>query len=339
MGYRHKFNRRFINHVGGVMSDRCSVDPAFFDSAGISAETAALNSKVEKHLSAIPPTYTFNPRVIRAARLAGGLIWGPIRYADDARDRQIAGPAGEIVLRVFVPDEVKAVYLHFHGGGFMLGRADHFDEMLSTISKKCRVAVVSVDYRLAPEDPYPAGPDDCEAAAVWLAENCLAEFGTDRLLIGGESAGANLSAVTLLRMRDRHGYSGFSGAVLTYGVYDLSMTPSARNWGERNLILTSKLIRWFNKNYVPDENFENPDISPLHADLNGMPPAIFTIGTLDPLLDDTLFMYIRWLTAGNSADLAVYPGGIHSFDAFPLEIASQANARIREFIRGMSNDE
>jgi acetyl esterase/lipase len=101
------------------------------------------------------------------------------------------------------------VYLHIHGGGFMLGRAYQYDEMMAAIAGACQVATVSVDYRLAPEDPYPAGPDDCETAAVWLAENAASEFGTDRLIIGGESAGANLSAVTLLRMRDRHGFSGF----------------------------------------------------------------------------------------------------------------------------------
>ena len=320
------------------MSNRYFIDPKVFDPARISAETAELNSKVEQQLSAMPPTYTFQPWEIRAARLAGHSIWGPIRHVDEARDRKIDGPAGELLLRVFIPHDVKAVYLHFHGGGFMLGRADHFDELLSAVAKNCQVAVVSVDYRLAPENPYPAGPDDCEAAAVWLVENGLAEFGTDRLLIGGESAGANLSAVTLLRMRDRHGFTGFSGAVLTYGVYDLSMTPSARNWGERNLILTTRLIRWFNKNYVPSGNFDNPDISPLQADLGRMPPAIFTAGTLDPLIDDSLFMCMRWLTAGNSAELAIYPGGIHAFDAFPIEIAGQANVRIREFINKITND-
>ena len=218
----------------------------------------------------------------------------------------------------------------------MLGQADHFDEPLYTAAQKCHMAVVSVDYRLAPENPYPAGPEDCEAAAVWLVEHCRAEFGSKKLFIGGESAGANLAAVTLLRMRDRHGFSGFSGAILTYGVYDMSMTPSARNWGERNLILTTKLIRWFNENYVPAGNFADPDISPLYADLHGLPPALFTVGTLDPLMDDSMFMHMRWLAAGNLSELAIYPGGIHAFDAFPIELARQANTRIKEFINGLT---
>ena len=309
------------------------IDPKVFDPANIDSETAELNSKIEKELSALPPIYTFRPQDIRAARAAGNSIWGPIRHVAEAQDRMIAGPAGDIPLRVFVPAKVKAVYLHIHGGGFMLGQADHFDELLNAVAQKCQVAVVSVDYRLAPENPYPAGPDDCEAAAVWLVENCLAEFGSKKLFIGGESAGANLAAVTLLRMRDRHGFSGFSGAVLTYGVYDLSMTPSARNWGERKLILTTNLIRWFNENYVPCGNYTDLDISPLYADLSGMPPALFTVGTLDPLIDDSLFMHMRWLAAANPAELAIYSGGIHAFDAFPIELARKANARIRSFIR------
>jgi len=312
------------------------IDPRVFDPANIDSETTELNLKIEKEMSALPPIYTFQPPDIRAARAAGHSIWGPIRHVAEAQDRMIAGPAGEIRLRVFVPDEVQAVYLHMHGGGFMLGQADHFDEPLYTAAQKCHMAVVSVDYRLAPENPYPAGPEDCEAAAVWLVEHCRAEFGSKKLFIGGESAGANLAAVTLLRMRDRHGFSGFSGAILTYGVYDMSMTPSARNWGERNLILTTKLIRWFNENYVPAGNFADPDISPLYADLHGLPPALFTVGTLDPLMDDSMFMHMRWLAAGNLSELAIYPGGIHAFDAFPIELARQANTRIKEFINGLT---
>ena len=137
-------------------------------------------------------------------------------------------------------------------------------------------------------------------------------------------------------MRDRHGFSGFPGAVLTYGAYDLSLTPSARNWGEKNLILTTKLIRWFHHNYVPSGDYAAPDISPLHANLAGMPPALFTVGTLDPLIDDSLFMHMRWLAAGNTSELAIYPGGMHAFDAFPTELAGRAKARIRNFIRGLT---
>src|SRR5690606_20262297 len=118
----------------------------------------------------------------------------------------------------------------------------------------------------------PAGPADCEAAALWLVRNAKAEFGTERLLIGGESAGAHLSVVTLLRMRDVHDFTGFAGANLTYGVFDLALTPSARRWGERRLILTTKMIDWFADCFLPTQDRRDPDISPLYADLARMPP-------------------------------------------------------------------
>jgi len=204
---------------------------------------------------------------------------------------------------------------------------------LAATAEKCKVAVVSVDYRLAPENPYPAAADDCETVAVWLAENSKSEFGCERFIIGGESAGANLAVVTLVRMRDRHGFTGFSGANLVFGCFNISMTPSQRNWGERNLIISTPTIHWFNDHYVPDvEKLDEPDVSPIYAKLHNMPQALFTVGTLDPLLDDTLFMHARWIAAGNRAQLAVYPGGTHAFIIFPIKIAREANKKIFEYI-------
>jgi acetyl esterase/lipase len=309
-----------------------------FDPASIDLETAAFNQQIEKELSAMPPLYQFEPQDIRDARAAGYSIFGPIKHLEEAHDRMVPGPAGDIPIRIFLPDKAAGVYMHMHGGGFMLGSADQQDEFLSEICKACQVAVVSVGYRLAPENPFPCAPDDCEAVALWLAKNSSTEFGTDKLVIGGESAGANLSVVTLLRMRDRHGFRGFSGAVLTYGGYDMSMTPSVRCWGERYLILNTKIIDWFHKNYVQGANLFDPDISPLYAALFDLPPAIFTIGTTDPLLDDTMFMHMRWLAAGNKAELAVYPGGIHVFNFFPIKLAEKANTRIHDFIIGVVSD-
>ncbi len=245
----------------------------------------------------------------------------------------ISGPGGDLNLRVFMPETIRGVYLHIHGGGWVLGGADQSDAARLREADANQVAVVSVEYRLAPEHPYPAGPDDCEAAALWLVENAASEFGTDRLLIGGESAGAHLSAVTLLRLRDRHGLTPFQGANLVYGAYDLSMTPSCANWGEFNLILSTPIVEWFIDRFVPAEKRRDPDVSPLFADLSGMPPALFSVGTLDPILDDSLFMASRWTAAGNEAELAIFPGGVHGFNGLPddLDITHQFNARVDQF--------
>jgi len=225
-------------------------------------------------LSVVPGTYSLTPQQIREDREAGKGLW-PVTRLDEVQNRSVPGNSGEILIRIYVPEKIRGVYLHFHAGGFMIGRAHHADIGLVSLANSCDIVTCSVDYRLSPENPYPAGPDDCESAAVWLVENAKQTFGTEVLLIGGESSGANLSVTTLLRMRDKHGFTGFSGANLLYGIYDLNLTPSARNWGEApNLILTTKLIEWFNENYVSSDYYEDPGVSPLYADLNELPPAL-----------------------------------------------------------------
>jgi acetyl esterase/lipase len=309
--------------------------PNPFSAAAIDPETAEFNRKLEAAIAAGPSITGFAPAAIRKAREEGRSLWGPVVTVPEARERSIPGPAGEVGLRVLVPANVRGAYLHFHGGGWALGAAKQSDVRNWAIARHCGLAVVSVDYRLAPEHPFPAGPDDCEAAALWFVKNAAAEFGATRLWIGGESAGAHAAALTLLRLRDRHGLRPFAGANLVYGAYDLSMTPSQQRWGTRDLILSTPILHWFSDLFVPDRaRRREPDVSPLYADLAGLPPALFTVGTLDPLLDDSLFMHARWLAAGNRAELALYAGGIHGFDAFPIALARVARARIDVFLGG-----
>jgi len=293
------------------------------------SETAAFNVALEGRLASQPPLHKQEPQEIRAARERGESIFGPVAYSSLAEDLTIDGP---LSVRVFTPPEVRGIYLHLHGGGWVLGSARLQDPRLEELATTCRVAVVSVDYRLAPEHPYPAGPDDCERVALWLVEHSPADFGTEALLIGGESVGAQLSVVTLLRLRDRHHVRGFLAANLAYGLFDLTLTPSSARWGDRPLGLTTADLQWFIDLFVPEELRREPDVSPLFAELSGLPPALFTVGTLDPLLDDTLFMWARWAAAGNQAELAIEPGGVHSFNAFPTSLAARANRRIYEFL-------
>jgi acetyl esterase/lipase len=241
--------------------------------------------------------------------------------SDMGVDREIAGPAGPIRVRTFVPDQVDAVMLHIHGGGFSAGSPEMTDLLHETLSKELHLAFVSVDYRLSPEHPYPAGPDDCEAAALWLLEHAEQEYGSARLLIGGESAGAHLSACTLLRMRDRHDAVGrFAGANLVFGIFDIAGTPSQRGAHERPDVLTVEMIEHFSEMFTPGMSVDerrDPDVSPLYADLHDLPPALFTVGTDDHLVDDTLFMASRWQLAGNDTELVVYPESPHACIAMP----------------------
>ena len=309
-----------------------ALDPRLFDPAQIDADTQASNTRLEQMLADLPTILTIPPQVVREARASGRSFFGPVVRSPNASDRLIEGPAGPLPLRVFATPRATGVLLHIHGGGWALGAHDQQDVLLDGLAQATGLAVVSVGYRLAPEHPYPAGHDDCEAAALWLVANSQKLFGTRRLVIGGESAGAHLSVTTLLRLRDRHGLHPFSAAYLTYGCFDLSLTPSARNWGERNLVLSTpimhKFLEWF---AAPD--FQAPDVSPLYADLSGLPPALFSVGTLDPLVDDSLFMAGRWTAAGNAVEMQIYPGGIHGFNLMPVPLAASANARIERFLR------
>lgn len=311
------------------------VAPALFDPAAIAPDTRAVNAAIVKALGAVPDRWVFPMAVLRKLRLEGK---GPFPLSPEspyAQVIEIDGPHGPVPLRILTPPgPARGVYLHIHGGGWCLGSARENDGLNHRFVEATSFAVVSVDYRLAPEHPYPAAPDDCEAAALWLLREGPARFGTDRFAIGGESAGGTLSVATLLRLRDKHGLSPFRAANLTAGCYDLGLTPSARQWGDEPLVLNTRDINVFVGHYLREGGeVTTPDVSPLHADLKGLPPALFSIGTRDALLDDTLFMAPRWLAAGNGAQLAVYPGGCHVFIGFPGSLTDQALARSHAFIR------
>ena len=253
-----------------------------------------------------------------------------------AVDRDIPGPVGPMRLRTFVPDQVDAVLLHIHGGGFVMGSPEMTDLLHEALSKELNLAFASVDYRLAPEHPYPAGPDDCEAAALWLLEHAEGEFGSTRLLIGGESAGAHLAACTLLRLRDRHDAADrFGGANLVFGVYDLGGTPSQRGVPARSDLLTPELIGYFTDLFTPGRSTDerrDPDISPLYADLHGLPPALFSVGTEDHLVDDTMLMAARWQLAGNDTELLVYPETPHGGIGMP-SVLERWFPQLTDFLR------
>ena len=312
---------------------------ALFRDDAIAEDTARINDALVGLMTGLPDWWTIGAEVTREARRQGrGPFPAPV-LSPRARTIHVPGRDGnEIPLRIIAPDTARGVYLHIHGGGWVLGSAEQQDPMLERIADTTGLAVVSVEYRLAPEHPYPAGPDDCEFAAAWLIRNAKREFGTDVLTIGGESAGGHLSAVTILRMRDRYGYTGFRGANLVYGAFDLSMTPSQRQFGNRRLVLrTIDMIQFYNAFLPGIDDRRVPDISPLYADLHGLCPALFTIGTKDALVDDTLFMHGRWIAAGNEAELAVYPGGAHGFTLFPNRLADEAEVRSQEFLRRVAS--
>lgn len=294
-------------------------DPSLFADSAIPEETRATNTAIVAAMKDMPEWWLVGPAKVRAARASGNGPFPAPAKSPRASWIEIDGPAGKIKLRVVAPEKSRGVYLHIHGGGHVLGAADQQDRLLEHIADGTGLTALSVEYRLAPENPFPAGPDDCEAAALWAAAH-VSDFGGKALAIGGESAGAHLSALTILRLRDKHGVMPFQAANLVFGVFDLGMTPSARAFGDERLILRTVDIEQFGEAFLPGVNREarrDPKYSPLYADLRGLCPALFTIGTRDALLDDSLFMHARWLAAGNHGELAIYPGACHGFVAFP----------------------
>ncbi len=229
---------------------------------------------------------------------------------------EIAGR--RVPLRILAPERgaARGVYLDIHGGGFYMGSAARGDAHGRSLVEALGIAVVSVEYRLAPEHPWPAACEDCETAALWLLENAETRFGAGRFAVGGVSAGATLAMATLLRLRDRGVVDPFVGAALQFGTYDISGgTPASR-------LLDGEFFVRAYAGHVDDRT--DPDISPLFGDMRGLPPALLVVGSLDILLKDNLAMAARLSAAGNEVDLRVYPESPHGFTLHPTTMASTA---------------
>ncbi|MFJ6651438.1 alpha/beta hydrolase [Microbacterium sp. NPDC091313] len=294
-----------------------------FAAESVPAEVAGFTAAFAAMAAGRPSVWQIG---VAEARAGGFMPSSPV--SERAYDIAIEGGPS---LHVVPHPAPRGVLLHVHGGGFILGGADKQDALLEHIADTVGVTVVSVEYRLAPEHPYPAAWDDCDAAAQWLVDNAVAELGAPLVLMAGSSAGALLAVATLVRLRDRGLSAGIRGIALDCGVYDSTMTPSQRQASAG--MLTADDIARNRDAYAPDEAIRRePDVSPLYADLRGMPPALFTVGTLDAMLDDSLFMYGRWLAAGARAELALYPGADHAFTDSPHPSAPAAIAHIDEFL-------
>ena len=235
-------------------------------------------------------------------------------------ERVVGAPGHDIPLSISLPEgtDVRGVYLDIPGGGFYLGPTTGGDVRNAALAASLGIAVVSVEHRLAPEDPWPAAPDDCEAAALWLLDHAGERFGTEALAIGGSSAGATLAMTTLLRLRDRGLAQAVAGAVLQFGTYDLSgQTPAGR------LIADEYFLEAY-AGHVPDHTL--PDVSPVYGDLRGLPPVLLVVGAADVLLEDNLAMAGRLVAAGVEVDLRVYPESPHGFTGHPTGMARAALA-------------
>ena len=234
-------------------------------------------------------------------------------------ERMIPGGDGPCPARIFwpkdPPDGALPLVVFFHGGGFVIGSSRIYSRVTGHLANAAGAVVVSLDYRLAPEHPFPAAVEDAFAATEWAA-GAAHELGADPacLVVAGDSAGGNLAAVTALLARDAGG-PALAGQVLIYPVTDMtSVRPSFETYGE-GLFLERETMRWFADAYVPDARTRADwRVSPLRApDHHGLPPACVLTAGLDPLRDEGE-AYARTLAAaGVSVTHRRWEGLIHGF--------------------------
>ncbi len=231
-------------------------------------------------------------------------------------DRSIPGPTGDIRLKVFTPGGRGPfpLLVFLHGGGWVIGSPATHARLCAELAGGAGAVVASVDYRLAPEHPAPAALDDCVAAIRWAVANA-GELGADggRFAVGGDSAGANLTAAAMLRLRDEDGPRSRL-QLLLYGAYTMDNDlPSVLANGEGK-ILTRRAMEWFYAHYLSGgASRTDPYVAPIHGDLRGLPPARLIVGTLDPLLDDSRLFAQALKEAGVPATLSMYEDQPHVF--------------------------
>lgn len=234
-----------------------------------------------------------------------------------AEDRSFDGPRGPIPIRIYRPGGSGSlpVLVYFHGGGWVLGDLEMVDGLARAITNAAGCIVVSVDYRLAPEHPFPAPFDDAFAAADWVVRNA-ASLGGDpaRVAVGGDSAGGNLAAAVCLAARDRNG-PRLVAQLLIYPVVDRNFERPSFSAYADGYFLTTSAMRWFWDHYAATpEDAENPYAAPLRApSLRDLPPAIVVIAGYDPLADEGTAYAQRLRAAGNHVDEFRYDGMLHGF--------------------------
>lgn len=263
------------------------------------------------------------PRLIQALLRVSQTL----KKAPDAERKLV----GSVPVRILRPSgKPKGVVLDIHGGGWVIGNAQMDDDLNLGMVNACDVAVVSVDYRLAVDTPVEGLMDDCLTAARWLLTDD--EFADLPVIVVGESAGGHLAAATLLALKEwPQLLQRVSGAVLYYGVYDLTGTPSVRAAGPDTLLLDGpgmvEALRMLTPGLSDDER-RRPPLSPLYGDFEGLPPALMFVGELDPLKDDTLMLAERW----PGAEAHLLAESAHGFIHFPVAMGAGVLAYSRGWI-------
>jgi acetyl esterase len=253
----------------------------------------------------------------------------------EVTNRTIPGPAGEIAVRIYRArsDEKLPLLLFLHGGGFVAGSLDSHDEMARVLTKETGCVTVSVDYRLAPENSFPAGPDDCFAALNWAVKHAASlNVDATKVAVAGDSAGGTLAAVMALMARDKGG-PALKGQVLIYPVTDLDAKLPPPLDGEY-LLVTPEEGNFFNRSYVQGSSrLDDPYVSPAHADLKGLPPALVICAEYDALCQQDEIFAAKLKDAGVDTTFKRYDGAIHGFASFPFSLGLDALRQASDWLK------
>lgn len=258
-------------------------------------------------------------------------------------NRIILSETGDIPVRIYTPigDGPFPVLMYFHGGGWTIGSVDTYDILCRHLTRITRRKVVSVDYRLAPEHPFPAAPNDCYTATEWVYQNADAlKIQRDQLGVAGDSAGANLATVVTLMAKQKNGPQ-ITHQVLLYPSVDLRISPdsnvrySSLLENRNGPILTEPLMKQFRDCYITsDDDANNPYASPILFDkLEWLPQALVITATFDPLRDEGELYAKRLAEAGVTVEVKRYEGACHGFILFPIAATNDALTRTAKFLQ------
>ena len=267
---------------------------------------------------------------VAEARTRPALLAAAPRAVGSVLQRGFPGPAGVVPIRIYRPatDPPHPALVYFHGGGWVLGSLDSADALCREITARASCAVVSVDYRLAPETKFPGAVDDAYASAEWVARSADA-LGIDRarMAVGGSSAGGNLAAAAALIARDRGG-PAIVFQLLIVPVTDLRFATASHEEFSEGYGLTRADMRWYAEHYVSAPgDADHPHASVLRApDLRDLPPALVVTAECDPLRDEGEAYAERLGAAGVSAEAKRYPGMMHGFLGFTAQLEQAGRA-------------
>ena len=265
----------------------------------------------------MPPLSTLPPAMIREGyrgQRVGVDAGAPTDL--DVRDLQVAGGAGSVKARLYTPKDAPAAgpgLVYFHGGGFVIGDLDSHDSFLRRLAAASGVRVLSVDYRLAPEHPFPAAHDDALASLRWAFDHA-AEIGFDpaRIAVGGCSAGGNLSASVALDLREDPSRR-LAFQLLLYPATAMDQDTASRRELATGHLLTAEVMEWFGNHLAAAGHPEQARAEPVKADLTGVAPALVVTAGFDPLKDEGKAYAAAMNAAGSKAEHVEYAAFVHDF--------------------------